>query len=262
MTNVDRSTRAKTTFGSAKTRLHAVTAAAAMAFLAGLSGPATAAFASEPAAQEAPQTVQTTTVDHAASAVAKAVTGKAPVTKPVVAKAPAPAPANKPATWADIAPSAHDLFPQGKAGGQSSFGLSAEQMKNARSIVETGQKLGLPPRAWVIALSTAMQESKLKNLGDLGSANDHDSLGLFQQRPASGWGSPDEINNPVYAATSFYKALMGTSGWQSMSVTDAAQAVQVSAYPDAYAQWEQQAGDIISGLYGYGPYAQLAAQAK
>ena len=125
--------------------------------------------------------------------------------------------------------------------------------------MQTGQKLGLQPRAWVIALSTAMQESKLRNLGDLGAANDHDSLGLFQQRPVSGWGSPAEINNPVYAATAFYKALEGVSGWPGLSVTDAAQAVQVSAFPDAYAQWEQQAGDIISALYGYGPYA---AQAK
>ena len=124
--------------------------------------------------------------------------------------------------------------------------------------MQTGQKLGLQPRAWVIALSTAMQESKLQNLGDLGAANDHDSLGLFQQRPASGWGTPDEITNPVYAATSFYKALEGINGWQNMSVTDAAQAVQVSAFGDAYAQWEQQAGDIISGVYGYGPYANAA----
>jgi len=242
-------TQAKTTkFGILKSRTHAVTAAAALAFLAGLTGPAAAAFA------DAPTTAASTTVQHST------VTGTATTVKKV--DNPKPATPAKPATWANTAPGAKDLFTKGTAGGQSSFGIGAEEMKNARSIVETGQKLGLQPRAWVIALSTAMQESKLKNLGDLGAANDHDSLGLFQQRPASGWGSPEEINNPVYAATAFYKGLTGIGGWQNMSVTDAAQAVQVSAYPDAYAQWEKQAGDIISGLYGYGPYAQLAHQAK
>ncbi len=258
MTNVDRSLRAKTSkFGIAKSRVHAVTAAAALAFLAGLSGPATAAFASEPAAHEAPSTVATSTAHHTSTVdkAAKAVTTKVVNPNPVQ-----PAAAAK--TWADIAPGAKDLFTKGSASGQSSFGLSAEQMRNAKSIVQTGQKMGLQPRAWVIALSTAMQESKLKNLGDLGAANDHDSLGLFQQRPASGWGTPDQITDPTYAAKAFYKGLQGVNGWESMSVTDAAQAVQVSGYPDAYAQWEQQAGDIVSGLYGYGPYADLAKSVK
>ncbi len=261
VTDVDRSLRAKTTLGLAKARIHAVTAAAAMAFLAGLSGPATAAFANEPAAHQTTRSVATTTVDQAAAAAKSATASLAPAIapKPNPAKAGAPA---KPATWANTNPSAQDLFPKGKPTGQSGFGLSKDQLKNARTIVQTGQKLGLQPRAWVIALSTAMQESKLVNLGDLGASNDHDSLGLFQQRPASGWGSPPQINNPEYAATAFYKALMSTPGWESMSVTDAAQAVQVSAFPDAYAQWEQQAGDIVSGLYGFGPYAQPAASLR
>src|SRR5215831_14003785 len=217
VTNVNRSrpTATTTRFGSAKSRLQAVTAVTALAFVAGLSGPAVTAFAAEPA-----------TPAHTAAAPSS---GHA--TNPTQAKPAAPK------TWADITPSAADLFPQGKATGQSSFGLDADQLRNARTIVQTGQKLGLQPRAWVIALSTAMQESKLTNLGNLGAANDHDSLGLFQQRPASGWGTPAEINNPVYAATKFYKALEGISGWQGMAVTDAAQAVQVSAVPDAYAQW-------------------------
>ena len=69
----------------------------------------------------------------------------------------------------------------------------------------------LPPRAWVIALATSMQESQLKNLGDLGDANDHDSLGLFQQRPSSGWGTPEQVTNPTTPPTAFYKAPDRTS---------------------------------------------------
>src|SRR5688500_14285864 len=68
-----------------------------------------------------------------------------------------------------------------------------EQMRNAAIIINTGAELKLPPRAWVIAVATAMQESRLTNLGHLGSANDHDSQGLFQQRPSAGWGTPAEV---------------------------------------------------------------------
>jgi hypothetical protein len=240
VTNVNRSLPGMNILRSAKARASLMAATATVAFLGGLAGPAAAAFADTPAtAHTAP-----------AAAVAQAVGIKSN---------PAPA---APTSWAKVTPSANDLFSQGKPSGQSSINLSPDQLRNARTIVQTGQQLGLQPRAWVIALSTAMQESKLTNLGNLGAANDHDSLGLFQQRPASGWGTPAEINNPVYAATKFYKALEGISGWQNMAVTDAAQAVQVSGVPDAYAQWEQQAGDIISGLYGYGPYANAVHNLK
>ncbi len=245
MTN--RSLRAKA-LGSIRTRAHAVTAAAALAFLAGLSGPATSAFASEPTASGTHTTVSAATNRGSANvAGSKVFAGK-------------PAPAQQaPAAAAAAAPGAKDLFPVGVKAGQERFGVSNDQLDNARSIMRTGQKMGLPPRAWVIAIATSMQESKLKNLGDLGAANDHDSLGLFQQRPASGWGSPGQITNREYAAKAFYRSLLKTSGWQSMSLTDAAQSVQVSAYPDAYAQWEQQAGDMVSGFFGWGPYAQQAA---
>jgi hypothetical protein len=248
---------------SVKARAHALTAAAALAFLAGLSGPAAAAFANPPASTHttpgaAASTAAPTssTLDHVGAAAAQAAGINTHPAPAAPAKAnPAPA---APLSWAQVNPSAADLFPHGKATDQSAIPLSPDQLRNARAIVQTGQKLGLQPRAWVIAVSTALQESKLTNLGNLGANNDHDSLGLFQQRPASGWGSPAQINNPTYAATAFYTALEHVAGWQGMSVTDAAQAVQVSAYPDAYAQWEQQAGDIISGLYGYGPYANAA----
>ncbi|MEU2874105.1 C40 family peptidase [Streptomyces olivoreticuli] len=113
--------------------------------------------------------------------------------------------------------------------------LPAEQIPNAKTIVATGISLGVPEQGQVIALATAMQESRLRNLtyGDL------DSLGLFQQRPSAGWGTAEQVRDPVYASTKFYKALLEVHGWQQMTVTQAAQAVQASGFPDAYAQWEK-----------------------
>jgi murein DD-endopeptidase MepM/ murein hydrolase activator NlpD len=124
----------------------------------------------------------------------------------------------------------------------------AEQVRNAAVIINVGAKLKMPPRAWVIAVATSMQESRLVNLGDLGSRNDHDSLGLFQQRPSSGWGTPAQIRNPEYAATKFYQKLKTVKGWQNKSLTRAAQAVQISAYPDAYAKHEPAATEIVNML--------------
>ncbi|MCC2276211.1 NlpC/P60 family protein [Streptomyces sp. ET3-23] len=112
--------------------------------------------------------------------------------------------------------------------------LPAEQISNAKTIVATGISLRVPERGQIVALATAMQESRIRNLnyGDL------DSLGLFQQRPSAGWGTPEQIRDPVYASTRFYKALLEVHGWQQMTVTQAAQAVQASGFPNAYAQWE------------------------
>lgn len=129
-------------------------------------------------------------------------------------------------------------------------GLTDEQMQNALVIIEVGCELGVAPRGWVIAIATAMQESKLYNLGNLGSANDHDSLGLFQQRPSQGWGTPKQVMNPRYAATKFYTKLLSVAGWAKMRLTDAAQRVQRSAYPDAYQQWESTAADVVFALTG------------
>ncbi|MEU9445828.1 C40 family peptidase [Streptomyces sp. NPDC048304] len=112
--------------------------------------------------------------------------------------------------------------------------LPGEQIPNAQTIVATGISLGVPKRGQIVALATAMQESRLRNLG----GGDRDSLGLFQQRPSQGWGTAAQIHDPVYASEQFYKALLKVHGWQQMTVTQAAQAVQRSGYPDAYAQWE------------------------
>jgi hypothetical protein len=122
------------------------------------------------------------------------------------------------------------------SGREDGAGLTApgEQIPNAVTIQVTGVDMGVSARGQEIALATAAQESGLRNL-DYG---DRDSLGLFQQRPSQGWGSAQEILDPEYAATQFYQALLAVPGWQELPLTEAAQAVQRSAYPDAYARWE------------------------
>ncbi|WP_130796427.1 C40 family peptidase [Streptomyces otsuchiensis] len=109
-----------------------------------------------------------------------------------------------------------------------------EQIPNARTIQATGVAMGVPVRGQVVALATAMQESSLRNI-DYG---DRDSVGLFQQRPSQGWGTVEQIMDPVYSSRKFYEGLLAVAGWESLTVTQAAQAVQRSAYPDAYAKWE------------------------
>ncbi|MEV0806882.1 hypothetical protein [Micromonospora sp. NPDC050200] len=138
------------------------------------------------------------------------------------------------------------LIPHGVQGKQSHIDLGDEQTKNVKAIIAATKKSGLDERAAVISIATSMQESKLENLGHLGESNDHDSLGLFQQRPTSGWGTPEQITDPEYSTMAFQKGLKQVDGWQDMPLTKAAQTVQVSAYPDAYAQWEQQAADLVA----------------
>ena len=143
----------------------------------------------------------------------------------------------------------------------SALGLDETQLANARTIVEVGQERGLPEQAQIIAVATAMQESNLYNLASTalpesydydhdGDGSDHDSVGLFQQRPSAGWGTVAEVMDPQYAANAFYEALEGVDAWQQLSLTAAAQAVQVSAYPDAYAKHEVAATATVTALLG------------
>uniref|UniRef100_UPI003C798804 C40 family peptidase n=1 Tax=unclassified Streptomyces TaxID=2593676 RepID=UPI003C798804 len=122
--------------------------------------------------------------------------------------------------------------------------LPSEQVPNAQTIVAAGLSLDVPAKGQIIALATAMQESRLRNLG----YGDRDSLGLFQQRPSQGWGSAQQIRGPVYASEQFYKHLLKVNGWQQMTVTQAAQAVQKSGLPDAYAQWENLATALQAAI--------------
>lgn len=127
--------------------------------------------------------------------------------------------------------------------------LTEQQIDNARLIIGIGRGGDFDDRAIRIALMTALQESSLRNL----DAGDRDSIGLFQQRPSQGWGEPTKLNDPVYATKSFYginpeiknPGLEQIDGWHTMSPTEAAQAVQRSALPNAYEQWESLADDLI-----------------
>ncbi|MEV0721192.1 hypothetical protein AB0I37_00245 [Micromonospora purpureochromogenes] len=138
------------------------------------------------------------------------------------------------------------LIPHGVQGKQSRIDLDDEQTANVKAIIAATKKSGMDERAAVVAIATALQESKLENLGHLGERNDHDSQGLFQQRPSSGWGTVEQITDPEYSTMAFLKGLKQVDGWQDMPLTKAAQTVQVSAYPDHYAQWEQQAADLVT----------------
>lgn len=129
--------------------------------------------------------------------------------------------------------------------------ISAEQAENASLIAAIGVRRGLPARAVSIALATAYQESKIVNI----EHGDRDSLGLFQQRPSQGWGTEEQILDPVYATNAFYDALEQIDGYQQMRITVAAQEVQRSGYPEAYADHADDARVLASALTGYSPGA-------
>jgi len=126
--------------------------------------------------------------------------------------------------------------------------ITDEMAANVRLIIQTGRRLGVPDRGIVVALAAAMQESGLRNL----NYGDRDSVGMFQQRPSTGWGTAAQLQDPAYATRLFFggpsnpnagrtRGLLDIRGWQSMTIAQAAQAVQISAYPDAYAKWETSA---------------------
>jgi hypothetical protein len=161
-------------------------------------------------------------------------------------------------TLSSIIYAGHTLLVPGLATastGGSFTPLSPEMRTNATTIVRVGQQLGVPDYGIIIALAAAMQESGVRNLnyGDL------DSVGLFQQRPSAGWGNRTSLLDTTYATKLFYggpsnpnkgktRGLLDIAGWQSMTVTQAAQRVQISAYPNAYAKWESSAREWFSEL--------------
>ena len=124
--------------------------------------------------------------------------------------------------------------------------LDLEQSRYAALIAAISVQRGMPARAATIALATAYQESDLRNL----EYGDRDSVGLFQQRPSQGWGTPDQLQDPTYATNAFYDALAQVDGYESMPVTEAAQEVQRSGFPEAYADHEQDARVLASALTG------------
>jgi hypothetical protein len=127
-----------------------------------------------------------------------------------------------------------------------SMSLDLEQSANAATIAAVGLRRGVPTRAITVALATALQESKLENLDH----GDRDSIGLFQQRPSQGWGTPEQLSDPRYAAGAFYTRLLKVKGWPQLAVTDAAQAVQHSGHPGAYDKWADRAAIVARALSG------------
>lgn len=149
-----------------------------------------------------------------------------------------------------------------KPGVYGNVTLSEEQLRNAQIIASVGRSMGASTRDIVISLMTAMQESTLRNL----NYGDRDSLGLFQQRPSQGWGTPAQVTNPEYAARKFFEGLFRVENRGTMPLTLAAQAVQRSAYPNAYANWQTMAEAVVAAmgadpnqLAGFGMFARMAA---
>lgn len=133
--------------------------------------------------------------------------------------------------------------------GSVRFALDVDQTQNAALVSAIAEKRGLPARAVTIALATALQESKLRNI----THGDRDSIGLFQQRPSQGWGSEEQILDPTYATNRFFDALVKIRGYETMDIAAAAQRVQRSAYPRAYAKHESLARVFASALTGHSP---------
>src|SRR3990170_477015 len=132
--------------------------------------------------------------------------------------------------------------------------LTTEQAENAALIAAIGVGRGLPARAVSIALATAYQESKITNLDH----GDRDSLGLFQQRPSQGWGTAEDIQDPEYATNAFYDALQKVDGYEEMRITEAAQRVQRSGFPEAYEDHAADARALASALTGSSPDGQFS----
>ena len=125
--------------------------------------------------------------------------------------------------------------------------LEPDQAEIAALLAGTALRLGLPARAVTIAIATGLQESKLRNIAH----GDRDSLGIFQQRPSQGWGTVEQIMDPVFATNAFYDALVRVDGYTELPITEAAQAVQRSGFPEAYAQHEVRARAWASALSGF-----------
>ncbi|WNM74720.1 tape measure protein [Streptomyces phage PinkiePie] len=137
----------------------------------------------------------------------------------------------------------------GAAGMYGGVGLNAEQLQNAATIIATGKGMGATNTDLIVSIMTAMQESTLRNL----NYGDRDSLGLFQQRPSQGWGTPEQIRTPSYAARKFFEHLLAMKGRAKLPLWEQAQRVQRSGFPMAYAKWEQMARAVVAGT-GFQPF--------
>ena len=255
-------TRKTVAYAGAGLALAGVTGATAAAGFGGN----TAAAAPQSAISRAGGHVSTAPAGHSDSAN-KAPAKKAPEKKAPAEKAPAkkaPKHENHERTWAAVKkivakrtyprpghgalPAQDQLTPVGTSGPQTWMPITDARWNNAKTIVHEAIKKHMGLRAAVIAVATSMQESTLLNLG----YGDRDSLGLFQQRPSCGWGSAGQIQQPTYAAGAFLNALndyqASNPGWAHEPLWQAAQGVQGSAFPSAYAKWESQAAHLVASV--------------
>ncbi|MEV0270193.1 hypothetical protein AB0H43_15545 [Hamadaea sp. NPDC050747] len=195
----------------------------------------TSAATAEPSSLNTAKAAQVVTATKAATSPAKSAAAKA-TPKSTATKAAT--------TTAKVKPTA---------------GYNQTQMDNAAIIVKAGKELGISERGQIVAVATAMQESNLYNLAShvvpeslkyahQGTGADYDSVGLFQQRYTTGWGTVKEIMNPSESAKKFYRALQRVPGWQNMPITVAAQTVQGSAFPDAYAKHQGNATAVVKAV--------------
>lgn len=217
------------------------------AALAGQGGTAAKSGERDVQASDTQVTLAADTNEHQRAEADKAITRSNPareLTLPAKIESPAPVAVVVPEKPAEPTPVS---------------GLDQRQMNNAKRIVDTAKGMGLGKRAQTIAIATALQESQLYNLASTvyaesydytneGEGSDHDSVGLFQQRPQSGWGTVKNLMKPEYATKAFLSALVQVPGWENMELTYAAQAVQVSAFPEAYAKHEWRAAEIVNSL--------------
>ena len=170
----------------------------------------------------------------------------------------ASAPMSTPPAGSRLAPAAASAASHTHQPGPAVFDdLDAQQIRNARQIVDEGVRRGMSRDAIQCALMTALTESHCKRLANPnvaaslqidndGIGSDHLSVGCFQQQPW--WGDPQELMNPASAASRFYDALLGVAGWQELDKGVACQAVQRSAYPGRYSRYEQQAADLLDRI--------------
>lgn len=238
--------------GALRSRATAMTVAGAAAALVGVGTASAATVASTSHASHTP-TVHAHLVSAKTQDAAKTSAAGVSARPAAAPTAPAPQP------WSQIQqqvgsqqvpadPAANQLNPVGTAGAQNAMPMSSAQMANATTIVQQAlaKKMGI--RSAVIAVATAMQESQLQNI-NYGTS---DSLGLFQQRPSMGWGSAQQILDPAYSANAFLTALKqyqaSDPGWATQPLWSNAQAVQKSGVPFAYAQWENQAAQLVQQI--------------
>src|SRR5690349_10759503 len=133
----------------------------------------------------------------------------------------------------------------GAARGQADAArLNEEQRNIVARIISIGQERKLPPLAWQIAIQAGMTESGLRPL----NYGDRDSLGIFQMRPSMGWGTPAQVTDPTYAINKFYDVLLKVPDWENKRPGDSAQAVERSAFPDRYHNWESMGAFLLSEL--------------